>query len=663
MISETLITAAAAPMIKTLVKELFVPSFKDFLTSARITKKGLLDQHEGFFNDYLIRTYDKYSKISVLAIPNSQFQLKDIYVAQTLVKENRFEDNAEPTKIDKLPIGLIKKYQKILITDTAGMGKSTIMKYLFIDLIDNGIKDVGIPIYIELNRLNKDRTILKEIQEELNSLDKEFDHNMLLKFMRRGGFIFLMDGYDEISTANKSEVTKDIQQFITKAGPNNYYILTSRPEDSLASFADFQSFKIGPLSKQLAFTLLTKYDISYQKKVSKALIKELQTGKYDAIDEYLKNPLLVSLLYNAFNYRAEIPLKKHQFYRQVYDALFNAHKLAQGQKPHEKHSGLDIDDFNRVLRYIGYECLIRTGVQFDKDTILSVIQRAKDFCRNLKFGNSDFLQDLMTSVPLFSKDGTEYKWAHKSLMEYFAARFIAEDIKDEQDKILAAIYKSEHIEKYINMLDLYYDLDYESFSKNITYPICKDFVDYCESNSFNSSELHDYLVNERIALLFAHRVVTTQIPYDSDEDYLQRGKIEDEAKQVLESFNSTQQINYNYIGEIAEGVFASSYSKNWPLLKLLFNKQISLFHAYGQRYSDIDFDYNLLNFFENKVATPITIRLGEENIKTYLSINMLLRLWCLSKGYLNYDECKKATKKIYNDYIRIKKKPDFTTGI
>lgn len=659
MVSESIITAAAAPMINSLVKELFVPLFKDFLTSARIAKKGFLDQHEGFFNDYLLRTYDKYSKIGVLAIPNCQFQLKDIYVPLTLVKENRFEDNPEHSKIDKLPTKLIKKYQKILITDTAGMGKSTIMKYMFIELIDQGIKDVGIPIYIELNRLSIEHTILKEIQDEINSIDKDFDHDMLLKFMKRGGFIFFMDGYDEISIANKSEVTKDIQRFISKAGSKNYYILTSRPEDSLASFCDFQSFKIGPLSKQLAFTLLKKYDISNHKKVSKALITELNTGKYDAIDEYLKNPLLVSLLYNAFNYKAEIPLKKHQFYRQVYDALFNAHKLAQGQDPHEKRSGLDIDDFNRVLRHVGFECLRRIGVQFDEDTILRAIQEAKNSCHNLKFGNSAFLQDLLISVPLFSKDGTEYKWSHKSLMEYFAARFIADDAKEEQDNILTAIYNSEHIEKYVNMLDLYYDLDYESFSKNITYPICIDFINFCESNSFYHSTLLDYLVKERIALLFSHNVVMTYIPHDSDEDSM----IENEAKQVLECFNASQQNNYNYIGEIAEGIFASSFSNNWTLIKLLFSKQVNLFHAYAQRYTDIDIDYDLLNYFEDRVATPVTVKLGESNINTYLSINKLLRLWCISKGFLNYDECKKATQKIYRDYINVKNKPDYTTGI
>ena len=70
-------------------------------------------------------SYEKYCSINALAIPNSQFKLKDIYVAQTLEKEKRFEedDTKEAIIIDRVPIELINKYKKILIKDTAGMGK------------------------------------------------------------------------------------------------------------------------------------------------------------------------------------------------------------------------------------------------------------------------------------------------------------------------------------------------------------------------------------------------------------------------------------------------------------------------------------------------------------------------------------------------------------
>ena len=630
----TAIATTSIPLFEKLVTDLISPKIGEFAEWCKGKYNEKMIPTPEHFHEYLMRTYDKYSSINALAIPNSQFKLKDIYVTQTLVKRNRFEEKGEEILIDQLPTELIKKYHKILITDTAGMGKSTIMKYMFINLIDNCIKDVGIPIFIELNRLNKNRSILIEIQNELNSLSKEFDNDLLLNLIHKGGFIFFLDGYDEISIADRNEVTKDIQSFISKAGTKNFYVLSSRPEDSLASFGDFQSFNIQPLDKKDAFELLTKYDISKQKKVSKELIKELETGKYKSINEYLVNPLLVSLLYIAFNYKAEIPLKKHQFYRQVYDALFNSHKLAQGQNPHEKRSGLDIDDFNRVLRYVGYECLFKIGVQFDEDTILNSIKKAKLFCRNLNFGESDFLKDLLTSVPLFSKDGTEFKWSHKSLMEYFAARFIAEDTKEKQDTILTNIYNSEKIYKYINMLDIYYDIDYKGFSLNIMLPLLEEFVQYHGELFPLLYNVDKDLLEARIALLFPF--CTTGImryTFFKEEE-----KSRDKRERSFFDKNTNKEkwsgTNYGYYDSfVMLGYESQKNSKIQYLLRLLFIKHQELFDQNNLRPKEID-----ENLYKENMIYRIDVMTGDNDMNHYQLINTLLSETnhLLYQYYLNY---------------------------
>ena len=68
-------------------------------------------------------------------------------------------------------------------------------------------------------------------------------------------------------------------------------------------------FSINSLSKKEAYELLRKYD--KQGSTSKKLIEELKSGKYEMIFEFMKNPLLVSLLFAAFDYKNTIPLKKH----------------------------------------------------------------------------------------------------------------------------------------------------------------------------------------------------------------------------------------------------------------------------------------------------------------------------------------------------------------
>jgi len=157
------------------------------------------------------------------------------------------------------------------------MGKSTLMKVFFMDIIN---KKAGIPILIELRRISKEKKILNEIHNQINSIAKEFNYDLLLELISEGGFIFILDGYDEISLIDKEAVSEDykeavsedLQDFISKSS-NNKFILTSRPESSLSSFGDFQQFTIEPLKKKEAFELLRKYD--KQGNISSLLIKKL----------------------------------------------------------------------------------------------------------------------------------------------------------------------------------------------------------------------------------------------------------------------------------------------------------------------------------------------------------------------------------------------------
>ena len=76
--------------------------------------------------------------------------------------------------------------------------------------------------------------------------------------------------------------------------------MTSREEIGLTAFPQFQRFKIRPLQKQEAYTLLTKYA---ENNLSRTLIAKLEQPENSAIHEFLTNPLLTSLLYKSFEYK------------------------------------------------------------------------------------------------------------------------------------------------------------------------------------------------------------------------------------------------------------------------------------------------------------------------------------------------------------------------
>ncbi|MDF5691762.1 NACHT domain-containing protein [Aquirufa aurantiipilula] len=469
------ILTAAGPFIKAVVDTYVTPKLEN------LKKRFTLDYNkyhvptEEHFSEYFYRTYKRVSIINTLVFNNSQRFIKDIYSPLTLIQKT--EEKEIKHKIQSFPSELLNKYEKLLITDNAGMGKSTLVKKIFLDTID---EKKGIPLLIELRRLSKEKTIIAEIQEQLNSLAKDFNNSLLLELLTEGGFVIFLDGYDEIPLSDREIVTADLQSFISKA-TNNTFILTSRPENALKGFGDFQEVKIEPLKKKEAFELLRKYD--KQGPVSTLLIKKLEETDMANISEFLTNPLLVSLLFTAFQHKQTIPFKKHIFYRQVYDANFESHDLTKGDSyTHDKYTKLEIDDFHRVLRHIGYSCLKdNQRIEFNKDEILALIRKAKIFCVDLNFNESDFLKDLLSTVPLFTQDGNYFRWAHKSLQEYFAAQFIYLDSKGQQSKILLQLYNNPSLDKFINILDLYYDIDTKTFRSTILFELLQLYKNYYNS--------------------------------------------------------------------------------------------------------------------------------------------------------------------------------------
>ena len=136
--------------------------------------------------------------------------------------------------------------QLITILGSAGSGKSTLIKYLFKDCIDNNFK---IPVKIELRYLNDyDGTLIDYIKEHVFKINRIAKNDRIIeRLMSSGDFIYFLDGYDEISSTQKTAITKNIDE-LTKLYNKNYYILTSRPYSDAESLPMFHSYEVCELS-------------------------------------------------------------------------------------------------------------------------------------------------------------------------------------------------------------------------------------------------------------------------------------------------------------------------------------------------------------------------------------------------------------------------------
>ena len=137
---------------------------------------------------------------------------------------------------------LFKKTNYIAIIGSAGSGKSTIVKYLFLDSVKRNFK---IPIKVELRYLNDYKgSIADYIFDEIFTFHKlGFSKEIIDRLITSGNFIFFFDGYDEINSNKKEQVTNDIDQFVSKYS-SNYYLITSRPYTNIDTLPLFTNYKV-----------------------------------------------------------------------------------------------------------------------------------------------------------------------------------------------------------------------------------------------------------------------------------------------------------------------------------------------------------------------------------------------------------------------------------
>lgn len=489
----------AVPAIKTTIDSWLAPAIAKLAKSRELSKNLKPDRVAKCFEEYLLRTYARLSFMNTIVFGNQQRRIQDLYIPLTVRSHAPTE---ETFFINGWLEEFIPAFKRVIITDTAGMGKSTILKWMF--LCSLGISK-GIPVFIELRTLSANKSILEKIHEELCPIDKPFDKDLLLQLLKLGQFVFFLDGFDEVAFEDRRAVTEDLQGFISKAF-DNLFILASRHETALTSFGEFREFTIKPLSKEEAYSLLRKYDETSEH--AEALIEELEASKYEQLKDLMVNPMLVSLLYKAYSYKPKVPFKKQIFYRQVFDALFDMHDSTKGGAfVRKKHSSLDIDEFHLVMRDLGFTTAKMGKIEYERDEISDIIKKVRERNTTILFPPAALLDDLVTTVPLFNKEGEQFKWAHKSVQDYFASQFIAFDTKGNEAALLTRIYENGHARRLENILDLLHDTDNKSFRRVLLARVLKDYISHYEKSYLKSfSEISQEAIEERKQLTFGYDI-------------------------------------------------------------------------------------------------------------------------------------------------------------
>ena len=437
------------------------------------------------FRGYMKQAISKYSKIKTILYRDHPVYLYDFYVPLDIYSEKIKISSVNASK-------LFDEGNFFVITSTAGSGKSTLFKHLFLDTIKNRLR---IPIFIELRTLNNtSKSIIDQLYDTLKQLKFNLEKKYLNKCLTSGVFAIFLDGFDELQLKLRPKVSGEIAILADKY-PENCYIVSSRPDNQFISWDKFTVLKTRPLDKGKACDLIKRLD--YDKDTKKLFIKGLSSDLYDKHTQFLSNPLLLTIMLMCYHEYAEIPNKKSLFYSQAFEALYCKHDATKSGYRRQMHAKLAIDDFAKVLSCF---CILTHSiaqVTFDQMSVLEYLDQTKNIT-GILFKKEDYLQDLIESVCILMPDGINITFTHRSFQEYFAAKYIASAKESIQKKLLNREFKNFETNEMLSLL-LEIDLDLveteiliprlESILDKINYEKGKPERNYCALNRLICDEM------------------------------------------------------------------------------------------------------------------------------------------------------------------------------
>ena len=416
------------------------------------------------YQNYLKFTYDKYSKVKTLLYKNEGKFIYDFYehVYLSSVDLEKLEtDNTEQ---------LFNKSSNIILTGTGGIGKSMLVKHIFINQIQQA---TSIPIFIELKSLNDfeflDNRLIDFIYQEIRNHHLDLEKQYFEETLNAGRYTIIFDGLDEVNPSKRSWLDREIKEFVTLYNENRY-VLSSRPSEEFIGWNQFIEYEISKMDKVQALALINK--LKYDEKVKKRFYKELKAYLYDTHESFASIPLLLTIMLMTYEAGASIPNNLTDFYNQAFYTLYQRHDASKSGYKRELKAKLTPEEFRNILAYIGLKTFFEGKVDFDRTTLDDIITK---YClkNNLELKTNDIVYDATHSACMMLQEGVSLKFSHRSFQEYFAAVGINQLDDKLQRQILVKWSEADrnNIESHRTFMNALFTIQKERTFKNLCIPI------------------------------------------------------------------------------------------------------------------------------------------------------------------------------------------------
>ena len=376
--------------------------------------------------EYIKANYQRCASVRTLLERDEPTELDKIY------EPLQFEVDDDILEEDEIKSSIAIDLHRTIISGYAGNGKTIFLKKIYKELIDNQTNFY--PIFVELRSISSGtQTLFDYIYQSILTYSDSFTQEQFTYGLKKGLFYFLIDGLDEISESQQSNIQEEIIRLTLKY-PDCPFVVTSRPNE----FTTWENFYVAHL---LSFdyrqcqSYITKIDFVEERKTE--FLEFLTKDKFKKHKEFLSNPLLASMMLLTFNDYGDIPAKRHIFYEKCFQVLIKEHDASKGRFHRPLKSKLSHEELEKIFMYFCALSYQDQKYRFSLQQVDEYIDLASQTLISDKIcKDNDIRYDFVHSVSLLLQDGNFFEFIHRSFQEYFFAKFIVNDRELELEKKL-----------------------------------------------------------------------------------------------------------------------------------------------------------------------------------------------------------------------------------
>jgi hypothetical protein len=383
------------------------------------------------FREYCANALAHQLNVRTIIHRSEPVHLDSIYANLTLSSESS-------TIKDSELIDFLTEKRFVIVTGTAGCGKSFLQKYLLSQMFAKETKKI--PALIELRSLESSLSSSQQIAtvnfeamvlNHLTSFGLSIEPEVLHTLMQRGAFALLLDGFDELTPRGRQVVEAGVIEFL-KYNRSNWIVLTSRPDERFGGWPHFAHFSVNRLTRADAIRVVQKLEIDEQ--IKQGFTDLIGNQQSDFREELISIPLFVYICLLVFRDFSNIPAKTILFYRYAFDTLYSKHDALKVNFTRPKYTNLEIDEMERLIGCFCFITYMNQKYSFTESEVLKYARESIDATR-VHVKPTELESDMKDWLCLLHRDGLKITFSHRSFQEYFTATYLTSEIDDFGDTL------------------------------------------------------------------------------------------------------------------------------------------------------------------------------------------------------------------------------------